>query len=129
MKQASAISLILLFGSVSLFGILSMLGHDGEHGGMMHCPLMGDVSSMCPFGGVSHIAAWESAFAAMTPQTVFILLLIIACVGTIVSVLIFHGNAPPFGVFSSSIFQRTGHAPDHLLLALSRGVLHPRLYA
>jgi len=129
MKQIFAISLVLLFGSVSLFGIISMLGHDSEHGGMVTCPLMGDIASMCPMGGVGHIAAWQSVFAAMTPQAALVLLLIVAGLAAVVSVFVLRDHAPPPGPLFADDIQGVGLAPSHLLLAFSRGILHPRLYA
>jgi hypothetical protein len=129
MKQVLAISLVALFGSVSLFGIISMLGHNNGHGGAMHCPLMGDIASMCPMGGVGHIAAWQSVFAAMTPQTAFVFLLIAFGAVAFVSVLMLREHAPPRTAFFARRDGSIAPAPNHLLLAFSRGILHPRLYA
>lgn len=129
MKQVFAISLVLLFGSVSLFGIISMLGHNGEHGGMVTCPLMGDIASMCPMGGVGHIMAWQSVFTAMTPQMVLMLLVLVAFVVVYGVMFALHDSAPPMSTLFSGDIRSAIPAPSHLLLAFSRGILHPRLYA
>ncbi len=129
MREAFAISVIALFGSISLFGIISMLGHDGEHGGMVTCPLMGDIASMCPMGGVGHIAAWQSVFAAMTPQMGLVLLLVACSLIAFVSVRALRDHAPPLAALFASVGEGISPSPDHLLTAFSQGILHPRLYA
>lgn len=129
MKHIFALSLVLLFGSVSLFGIISMLGHDGEHGGMMTCPLMGDIASICPMGGVGHIAAWQSVFAAMTPQSALAFLLIALGIAVFASAIALRDHAPPLRAFAFRSADGIPPAPDHLFLAFSNGILHPRLYA
>ncbi len=129
MKQVFAISLVLLFGSVSLFGIISTLGNDGQHGGMSTCPLMGDIASVCPMGGVGHIAAWQSVFTASAVRTVSALLLIMLTLAMAAWAFGLFAHTPSASAFLAGSIRGTGIAPSHLLTAFSRGILHPRLYA
>ncbi len=118
----------LLFILVSNFGLGLSMPTD-KHGMMSNCPFMAKTSSLCDMNAADHIGKWQQLFTSLQ-ISIFLLLLIIAS-----SLIYFFIKMQSDHQTSSSFWYRyyKDKNPElklynYLLLALSDGIIHPKLY-
>ncbi len=129
MKVIAGLILTFLLGAmfVSLF---TMSMDMGMAGGMSDCPFMSHDEVLCPMSLIDHIAAWQSAFLAVAP-TIILLLIGAGAVALVVS-LAPHLIAPrykPIPILPRMLRERTYSFSYRPLQELfSNGILHPKLF-
>ena len=126
----------IIFGMVA-FLIMSMwtlffMSFDME-GKMINCPFMDDSSSICNMTFAEHMNDWQRSFTA-TPHknsllSLFLLLVVVQCMGIILGITLLNQMS---GSQIRPYFYR--HRPeiklfDTLALALSQGIIQPKIYA
>ncbi|MDP3696893.1 MAG: hypothetical protein Q8R55_02565 [Candidatus Taylorbacteria bacterium] len=115
------LTLIISFG----FGVATM--RMDENGDMSHCPLMNS-AAICQMSFSEHIVIFQSIFMATPSRVVLSLILVLAFLLTLRSKPIPRIYSPP----RLLLFLRNNPEPffaNKLLLALSDGILQPKLYA
>lgn len=120
----SVVTLLFIGG----FGMnLSMsIQNDGK---MSKCPLMVQSSSFCQMGIVEHISKWQEMFLAIPFSGALFLLFGLVFAVWHLSQRNYFSLSPPI---SLRLYKRE-HPDiklfDNLLLAFSKGILHPKIYA
>jgi len=117
------IGMLLLFA----FAVFAVWGlgfgvQFGEHGRMARCPFMGEAGNMCGMNVAEHISLWEQIITAIIELGVFYLMLL-AVFFRGVNLFIFANKFPGqyLAEFLFKIFSP-------LSLALSRGIVHPKIF-
>ncbi len=125
LKIISAVA-ITLFAVIAVFGLGISMNTIDSHGSMSNCPFMNGVASICQMNLWEHIAQWQSLFSPAVP-VMFLLFSIL--------VLVFHffSREPIKHLWRArfSEMKLRDFIPkffDHIHLALSGGILHPKLY-
>lgn len=118
--------LTLLF--IGGFGMnLSMLMQDD--GKMSECPLMVNSSSFCQMSVTEHISKWLQMFLAIPFSGALFILLGLVFAVWYLSQRNYFSLSPPMRLK----FYKREHPDiklfDNLLLAFSKGILHPKIYA
>ncbi|MCA9364231.1 hypothetical protein KC727_03355 [Candidatus Kaiserbacteria bacterium] len=129
MKVVAGLILAFLLGTmfVSLF---TMSMDMDMTGGMSDCPFMSHDEVLCPMNLIDHIGAWKSAFLAVVPTIVF-LLIGAGAVALTVS-LAPHLISPrykPIPILPRMLRERTYSFFYRLFQELfSNGILNPKLF-
>lgn len=119
-----SVGLLLVTATLGMKMIMTM---DGGDTAMAGCPFM-ETGSLCQMTITEHLRVWESLFVAVThPELLLSLLLIFGVVAFFAVTL----TGPPQAVVA---VDRYRHRPDlalikPLLLALSDGIIQPKLYS
>jgi len=132
-QKITSLILALSFTTVVLFG-LNMGMETRDDGTMSGC--MFDQSVTCPMDYEEHVNHWQQTFTATQPtqNTLFALLVVIALGGT---TLLFHSwlnwqqYAQQAHFVPQSVHKQReiiAKLSDHILRALSNGILNPKLY-
>ncbi len=103
-----------------------------KDGKMSNCPFMiNDSSSLCQMSVSEHMQKWQEMFAAIVSKVASIPLLLVVLSVSFVYSLSQFTLAPPL----TQILKRYKkehpdiRALNPLLMAFSKGILHPKLYA
>ena len=128
MKVTASVILTFVLGTmfVSLFHMSQM----DMHGGMSDCPFMAHEEVICPMNLADHIAAWKSAFLAVTPM----LTLLLAMAGAVAIIAsfsphLFTSKRKPIPILHRQLRERTysfSYRPFQELF--SNGILHPKVF-
>lgn len=132
-RKFTGLILASAFVAVMLFGL--NMGMDMRQDGTMSGCVF-DQSIICPMSYQEHINHWQQTFTAMQPtqNTILTLLVVIALGGT---ALLFHSwlNWQRYAQETHYIPQAVhrkreiiAKLSDHILQALSNGILNPKLY-
>lgn len=118
--------LTLLF--IGVFGMnLSMSMQDDSK--MSGCPLMVNSSSFCQMSVTEHISKWQQMFLAIPFSGALFILLGLVFAVWYLSQINYFSLSPPIRL---RLYKRE-HPDiklfDNLLLAFSKGILHPKIYA
>lgn len=126
-QQCIALLIVVLFVAAAFSTLHAM--PMGENGMMATCPLMGSPAAICQMNVAEHLSSWRALFAPVPETLAFILLLVVAGY----SASVFYVNARPLLSNLIRSEQRTRNSSLSLFLplrlALSRGILHPKLYS
>lgn len=127
MKATASIILTLLLGAmfVGLFHISMDMA-----GGMSDCPFMTHEEVVCSMNIADHIAAWKSAFLAVTPTLVLLLTVVGAVVfATSTAPHLFAPKRKSIPILHKQLRERTYTFPYRALQELfANGILHPKLF-
>lgn len=119
-----AIAFLLTTMGVSLLHLSAGMDMTG---GMTHCPFMTHEEVLCPMDLADHIAAWKSAFLAVTP-TVMVLLSAAALVVFFAPHVFVATRRPPI-LLHRQLRERTYTFVYRPLQELfSNGILHPKVF-
>ena len=124
-KSVFALSMLLLFVAVSILGLGMSMMTDGQ-GHMANCPLMVGTASLCSMNIFEHLSRWQSIFTTLVPTSLTLLLALSA-----LSLIILRTGASSRFLFNNKRFilhQIIAGSFNPLRLALSRGILHPKIY-
>ena len=118
------------FIGIALFGVSASMPMD-KNGNMSGCPFMVSATSMCPMNALEHVTYWQLLFVSVVPANAapaFLAILAIIAYG------IFRKRlASEISQAFQSIRLHHKNAPlkffNPLLLLLSDGILHPKIYA
>lgn len=99
---------------------------------MINCPLMRGDSTMCQMNLTDHIQAWKDLFVANIPtfeRTIFVILgfALLGFLTRLLPSFLIQRRDP---LIREGPYQKNGSWKlfDYLSVALSRGILHPRVY-
>ena len=123
------ISIIILASFFFLLVLgLNMTMQMNDDGSMSDCPFM-EQASLCQMSVFEHIAKFQSIFAAAVQNNLiaFLAAIIIAIFSIIVGYLLFVPAPPKQLVYASD--QPQGITFNKILLALSDGIIQPKLFA
>lgn len=126
MKTTASLIITLLLGAmfVSLF---HMSGSMDAHGGMSDCPFMVHEEAICPMNLSDHLSAWKSAFLAVMPA---IVLLLVGALGfALVAPFLLLQRLQPIPIQKRELRERTYSFSYRPLQELfSNGILHPKIF-
>lgn len=123
-------ALVFIFLSVLSFSLFHMPANMGMVESTSDCPFMEHGESLCAMNVVGHLGAWQSAFLAVVP---IFLLLMLAVVGAV----ILYSRAPHLLINPSRrLFLLYRYYINRVYLFSSRplqelfsnGILHPKLF-
>ncbi len=128
--------------NIIILGILSFLVMSfwslyfmplNNHGQMLNCPFMNSLSNFCQMGVTEHINQWRQYFLAIRSKNS---LLFFSALLFFFTVMIFSVNKKEydklkFRKFYNYIYQYNPEIKffDYILVAFSRGIVHPKIYA
>ena len=125
MKPLVLIGIIAFAGFLS-FGISATMMMN-EHGEMVNCPFIDENTAICPMSVLGHMSEWCGIFSNFLVSNVLVLAVILALALTAA---IFQ---KPFLEFLRFKFKRLFDfeflIPDRMVLAFSRGLIHPKVYS
>lgn len=125
LRNKTTLILILAFTLSSSAGIAGM--HTDEMGNMTGCPFMG-MDSICQMGPLGHIGAFQSMFTGLpTKHTLFAILLFVFLVVSLATIPKINSPPDTFIFFIKEAFRSP--VPNRILVALSDGIIQPKLYA
>lgn len=119
-----SVGLLLVTATLGMKLIMTM---DEGDMAMAGCPFM-ETGALCQMTVSEHLRAWESLFVAVTHPELLLSLLLVFSISVFIAVTL---TGPP--EFLTAI-DRYRHRPDlalfkPLLLALSDGIIQPKLYS
>lgn len=123
--------LVVVVLATGVFGMWQMVGPhmDAGTGG---CPLMVGMATLCNMNALEHLSLWQSMFTAVRPDTVLLGLILAVCTLCAVWVrrlLLRDRHGLPSVTLRSYAQKRLLFASlDPVREALSRGILHPKIY-
>ena len=118
------IFLVLAFVFSFSAGMISM--HTDDMGNMTGCPFMG-INSICQMGVFEHIGTFQNMFSGMPSKSVLTSILLVFLAVSFSAIP--HVNRSPN---SSELSIKEDLSPpnfNRILLALSDGIIQPKLYA
>ena len=121
--------ILLSFIFVLMFG-LNMTMHMNEDGSMSDCPFMGQ-ASFCQMSIFEHLTKFQAIFITTTPHNnhIYLLTSILFTIAAIfIGQLIISNLSPPKQLLSYS-HKLQGINFNGFLLAISDGIIQPKLYA
>lgn len=127
--SASFITVVAAFIFIALFGLRM---HSDSRGKMLDCPLMQHVSSMCPMDAVEHIAAWQRIFTVRPQNDTMTRMLWLLGIVFVVSLIeeVIRNAVLFFERYKHYQQERVAAGPvGYFLLAISNGIVQPKLYA
>lgn len=97
---------------------------------MSGCPFMSHEEVLCSMSTLDHLAAWKSAFSAVTPSfTLFFFTLVAAVTILAIAPNLLHRQRYRQYIFSKEFLDRIYTFSYRPLQELfSRGILHPKLF-
>ena len=128
MTTIQKLSLFIIFSLAFSFGLGMVSMHIDDSGSMSDCPFS-DAMAICSMSFAEHIAIFKGLFAAISSKAVSWAILIA------LSLLIIYFKSDP-KIYSPSIklkyFVKRSFGPfifNKILIALSDGIIQPKLYA
>lgn len=118
--------LLLVFVVTSVFGMWQMVGPHMD-GSMNGCPLMVSMTTLCNMSALEHLSLWQRLFIAIRPNIVLLGLLLTACALCAVWMRgLFLRESQGLRLYKQKRLLLA--SLDPLREALSRGILHPKIY-
>ena len=124
-KRVTLVLILAFIFSVS-FGMATM--DMDENGNMTDCPFS-DAVAICPMSFVEHITTFQSVFAAIPSKTILSIVISLASLIILYFKLDPRIYSPPVRLRSSVINSFDPPILNKLLLAISDGIVQPKLYA
>jgi len=122
------ISLILILAFTLSFGFGVATMHMDDNGNMSNCPFMNS-AAICQMSFSEHIATFQSTFRVIPSKMVFSAMLVLTFLLVTFSTIIPRIYSPPNNL--RLFLKNSLEMPfsSKLLLALSDGIIQPKLYA
>lgn len=125
--RSIGITLITALLAISLFGVLTSVFSQHEHGSMINCPAMENTEMLCPIGTFSYVKRWLSVFTFL-PVKNFTAVLMLCLAFLIIAGL----KNLLYMAHGASIIYRREHPEikmfSYLEFLFSQGIVHPKLY-
>lgn len=129
-------TLTLVIAGAFLFGAglsLSLGMQSDLHGTMPGCPFMSAQPTVCQMGVLEHITKWQQLFTAVFPESDMRVSLVLLLLTIVILALFSRGSHRAFAARALSP-PMPKIAPEakffnHLIVAFSEGILHPKIYA
>ncbi len=119
-------SLVLILAIIFSFGFGMATMQMDKDGNMSDCPFMG-MNAICQMGASEHIGAFQNMFSGVQTRSALVSILFIFL--ALSSLMIPKGNSPPNMV--GLLIKECPHLYNFnkILLALSDGIIQPKIYA
>lgn len=129
----SPILALSIFIFVSIFG-LSLSMDKGENGTMSSCKFMYEESQVCQMSLADHLSSWQNMFAAISDSQAFYLFLTVIFLGfSFLTFSILTKSQGNVLFLDSRQHYKQGNFEiklfDWLLIAFSKGTIHPKIFA
>lgn len=127
---------ILILGMIAFllmsFWSLYSMSFD-MNGDMTHCPFMADSQSFCQMSISEHISQWQQFFSMVREKSLLLSLFLLL---VFIQVVVGSSTVKAYEKLKHGRFRNYfyRHKPeiklfDHLALAFSKGIIHPKIYA
>lgn len=125
----AALASFVLIGAFSLphFSMNMAMAEDGTMA-MENCYMPG-MAAICKMNAAEHIATWQKLFTVTVQQFSAELVMLMLALSLVVSRLILQILAPPHRhARPKDRYRYRDHIVDPIQYALSRGIIHPKVY-
>lgn len=133
MKSITKYLAIITLFALSSLGILGLnLSMDMEDNNQMsNCLFMPADSGQCQMSITDHLSKWQGMFLAVLDSSLILILFTILSLGLIFSVIRYSSTDPPEIYLGEHLKKENSRLKlfDYLLQAMSRGILHSKIYA
>lgn len=122
---------LVIFTFITTFGLGLSMKHDMQ-GSMVNCPLMSGSTTLCQMNPLEHITKWQQLFTTTRQTDAMVLIVALFILGSTILLLKMHSQRSLLQIRLYTYHKRKNPQMqlfNHLLLAFSNGVLHPKLYA
>ena len=121
---------LFALSSLGIFG-LNLNMETGDSNQMSNCLFMPADSGQCQMSITDHLSKWQGMFLAVLDSSLVLIIFTVLSLGLIFSVIRYTSIDPPQLYLYERLKKENSRLKlfDYILQAMSRGILHAKVYA